>query len=160
MYILYNLQLIQPSWSGMDTKNTNLLNGRWHRSVEVMKSASVTWHHEKVWYQKFETLACHSTNCSHRREPEPVVITNDVTNTQTPEKDQPSSDNKMNDSRNKYIWIGKWGRTTWSDMRSKLSKTLTASGDLRVQETLNQQINWCHTFQNLKENNKWNDQTE
>jgi hypothetical protein len=40
--ILYNLQLIQPSWGGMDTKNTNLLNGRRHRSAGVMKSASVT----------------------------------------------------------------------------------------------------------------------
>jgi hypothetical protein len=47
MYIPYKLQLIQPSWSGMDAKNTNLLNGRWHRSVGVMKPASVTWHHEK-----------------------------------------------------------------------------------------------------------------
>ncbi|MFO0446646.1 MAG: hypothetical protein ACK51L_03165 [bacterium] len=48
-------------------------------------------------------MACHSTNCSHRREPEPMVITDVVTNTQTPEKDQPSSDNKMNNNQNKYI---------------------------------------------------------
>jgi len=46
-----------------------------------------------------------STKHSYRREPEPVVITDDVTNTQTPEKDQPSSDNKMNNNQNKYIWI-------------------------------------------------------
>jgi len=46
-----------------------------------------------------------SSNYSYRREPEPVVITDDVTNTQTPEKDQPSSDNKTNNSQNKYIWI-------------------------------------------------------
>jgi hypothetical protein len=32
-----------------------------------------------------------------------VVFTDDVTNTQTPEKDQPSSDNKMNNSQPKYI---------------------------------------------------------
>jgi hypothetical protein len=44
-----------------------------------------------------------SSNHSYRREPEPVVITDDVTNTQTPEKDQPSSDNKMNNNQNKYI---------------------------------------------------------
>jgi len=60
----------------------------------------------KVWYQEFEALACHSTNCSYRREPKPaVVMTDDVTNTQTPEKGQPSSDNKMNNSQNKFIWI-------------------------------------------------------
>ena len=46
-----------------------------------------------------------STKHSYRREPEPVVITDDVTNTQTPEKGRPSSDNKMNHNQNKYIWI-------------------------------------------------------
>jgi hypothetical protein len=46
-----------------------------------------------------------STKHSYRREPEPVVITDDVTNTQAPEKGRPSSDNKMNNSQNKYIWI-------------------------------------------------------
>jgi hypothetical protein len=44
-----------------------------------------------------------SSNYSYRREPEPVVIIDDVTNTQTPEKDESSSDNKMNNSQNKYI---------------------------------------------------------
>jgi hypothetical protein len=39
---LYNQQLIQPSWSGMDTKITNLLNGRRLRSVGVMKSVPIT----------------------------------------------------------------------------------------------------------------------
>ena len=46
-----------------------------------------------------------SSNHSYRREPEPVAITDVVTNTQTPEKGRPSSDNKMNHSQNKYIWI-------------------------------------------------------
>jgi hypothetical protein len=46
-----------------------------------------------------------SSNYSYRREPEPVVVTDVITNTQTPEKDQPSSDNKTNNSQNKYIWI-------------------------------------------------------
>jgi hypothetical protein len=87
----------------MDTKNTNLLNGRRHRSVGVMKPGSVTWHHEKcdTWSLKH----WHINQPSYRREPEPVVITDDVTSTQTLEKDQPSSDNKMNNNQNKYIWI-------------------------------------------------------
>jgi hypothetical protein len=41
-----------------------------------------------------------SSNHGYRREPEPVVITDDVTNTQTLEKDR---DNKMNNNQNKYI---------------------------------------------------------
>jgi hypothetical protein len=102
-----------------------------------------------------------STKHSYRREPEPMVITDDVTNTQTPEKGRPSSDNKMNNSQNKYIWIntneGGPHEVTWE---VNFWRTLTTSGKLRVHETLNQQINWCRTFQNLQENNKWNDQTK
>ena len=46
-----------------------------------------------------------STTYSYEREPEPAVITDDVTNTQIPERYQPSSDTKMNNSQNRYIWI-------------------------------------------------------
>jgi hypothetical protein len=84
----------------MDTKITNLLNGRRHRSVGIMKSApNLTSCSLEPGVRNIGM----SSNHSYRREPEPVVITDDVTNTKTPEKDQPSSDNKMNNNQNKYI---------------------------------------------------------
>jgi hypothetical protein len=86
----------------MSTKVTILLNGRRLRGVRVMKLAPITSHHEKSRTRSYGNIGT-STNHSYEREPEPVVITDDVANPQTPEKDQPSSDAKMNNRQDKYF---------------------------------------------------------
>jgi len=88
-------------WSGhKNYQSTNWQETQKCGSNEVSISNLTSWSLEQgAWNIDI------STNHSYRREPEPVVIMEDVTNTQTPEKGQPSSDNKMNNNRNKYIWI-------------------------------------------------------